>query len=119
AMTEDQTEMFTDQLTKPAKNGRIHPDTLRLVEHTWNEFATAHGLPTIVGLNDKRKTSLRARLKDPVWRERWQEALAQIPRRPFCMGQNDRGWKANFDWFLRPNTVVSLLEGSKYVNQRE
>ena len=64
---------------------------------------------------DSRKKHLRARLADAFWRENWKAAIAEIPNSQFLRGVNDRGWVADIDWFLRPDTVVKILEG-KYAN---
>jgi len=34
-----------------------------------------------------------------------------IPDSPFLLGENDRGWRADIDWFLRPDSVTRILEG--------
>jgi hypothetical protein len=30
----------------------------------------------------------------------------------FCRGENDRGWRANFDWALKPTSIAKVLEGN-------
>ena len=32
--------------------------------------------------------------------KKWQIAIDQVPKDPFRRGENDRKWKANFDWFI-------------------
>jgi hypothetical protein len=32
------------------------------------------------------------------------------------MGVNDRGWKADIDWFLKPESVMKIIEG-KYTQK--
>ena len=34
----------------------------------------------------------------------------------FCVGENDRGWKADFDFFLKPGVIEKVMEG-KYDSQ--
>jgi hypothetical protein len=75
----------------------------------WNELASRHGLPTVRKLTPKRTKTLKARLRDPDWRASWAEALAEIPKSSFLTGE--KGWRANFNWFLRPDTVTRILEG--------
>ena len=41
-------------------------------------------------------------------------ALRAIGNSPFLKGQNDRGWTADLDWFLKPDSL-HILEG-KYAN---
>ncbi|MBX3438017.1 MAG: hypothetical protein KF861_11045, partial [Planctomycetaceae bacterium] len=60
-------------------------------------------------ITQKRRTVLRARLSDPEWRSEWREALAKIRVSKFCAGST--GWKADFDWFLRPDSITKILEG--------
>ena len=62
-------------------------------------------------LTPKRKTALRARLAEPDWHENWQQALTQAGRSSFLRGNNDRGWKADINWFLKPDSVNQILEG--------
>lgn len=69
------------------------------------------GLTECRKLTTNRKKALKSRLADPDWRSSWREALDRAAKSSFCRGQNDRGWKADVDWFLKPDSVVKLLEG--------
>lgn len=80
----------------------------------WNEQP---GLKPVRALHDKRRKALKARQKDPFFVANWQEAITKVGQSRFCTGNNDRGWAADFDWFLRPGTVVSIMEG-KYDDQQ-
>jgi len=60
---------------------------------------------------DKRLVSFRQRWKSPFWRENWQAAIQRAAASSFCRGENG-GWAANFEWFLKPDTVTKLLEGN-------
>ena len=76
----------------------------------------------LVGATKSRKISqrvrgmLRARMKDPWWMTHWQDALEQLPKCKGIWGDNDRGWKCNLEWFVRPDTVQNIIEGGKYGN---
>jgi hypothetical protein len=76
----------------------------------------------LVGATKSKKISkkvagyLRARMKDPWWMTHWQDALEQLPKCKGIWGDNDRGWKCNFEWFVRPDTVQNIIEGGKYGN---
>jgi hypothetical protein len=54
---------------------------------------------------------LQIRINDEFFAANWKTAMDKISKIPFCMGQNDRGWKASFDWFLTPDAVVKIIEG--------
>lgn len=78
----------------------------------WNELAGDAGLPAVRSLTAQRKRSLQARLRELGSREAWTNALMVIAKTPFCCGENDRGWRANFDFVLRPSAMTRLLEGN-------
>lgn len=78
----------------------------------WN----ACGLTKTLVLSDKRRQILSRRLKDPFFIQNWQSAIAKASQSKFCQGINDRGWKADFDWFIRPDTCAKIMEG-RYANQ--
>lgn len=43
--------------------------------------------------------------------EFWRQVIAKVKASSFCTGSNDRGWKANFDWLIKPDTADKILEG--------
>ena len=59
----------------------------------------------------KRVAAYRERRKDPWWQENRDDALARLQASHFCTGGGERGWRADVDWFLRPDTVAHLIEG--------
>lgn len=62
-------------------------------------------------LTSARRKVLSARLKEAWWREHWREGLARLPTARFLWGENDSGWKADFDWFIKPDSLTKILEG--------
>ncbi len=79
----------------------------------WNKTE----LPKCLTISDKRKQSLSARLKEPFFLANWEAALRKVTASKFCTGNNERGWKADIDWFLQPESVLRAMEG-KYDNQK-
>jgi hypothetical protein len=67
-------------------------------------------------LTTGRRTAFRARSKDLDWIAHLDEALTKVSRSDFCRGENGRGWRADIDWFLRPDTLTKIIEG-KYDNR--
>ncbi len=78
----------------------------------WNSMARRVGLSEIKVLNSKRMVSLKARIRECPDVETWSVALQNIERSKFLRGENDRGWKANFDFLLQPSSFTKLIEGS-------
>jgi len=81
------------------------------VVEVWNDLALRHGLPAVKKMTPERRKKLNTFIR------RWTidditEAIAAIPRSPFLLGQNDRGWQASFDWFLEPRNLTKLTEGT-------
>ena len=78
----------------------------------WNESA-AKELPRIerVDPSGKRGKALKRRWdKDPD-PEYWKSVISKINQSRFCLGQSDRGWRANIDWLCQPDTAHKVLEG--------
>jgi len=80
------------------------------IVNAWNKLGKP--FPPVAQLTTKRSRALRLRLANDYWRNNWQVALETISKSPFCKGENDRGWVANFDFFLRPDTVTKTREGA-------
>lgn len=75
---------------------------------TWNGIG---GIVHVHKMTDRRKRSLKARLTDEDFAVNWRPALVRIAKSSFCRGMNERGWRADLDWFLRPDTITKILEG--------
>jgi hypothetical protein len=82
---------------------------LSVVVEAWN--ALPKPFPKVVALSKGRRSHLTARLKEPNWVANWRAALDKVRTSAFCQGKNDRGWVADFDFFIRPDSVAKCLEG--------
>lgn len=77
----------------------------------WNAMADQHGLPRVQRLTETRKRALRARLAECDGIEGWMAALDRVQASPFLTGQNDRGWRADFDFVVRESSFTKIMEG--------
>ena len=69
-------------------------------------------LPKVVKLTDKRKRAIRNRWhRDLETRTDWALYFKDASRKPFLFGRNGRGWVADFDFFLREQTIAFMQEG--------
>src|SRR5215471_11133730 len=70
-------------------------------------------LPLPRQLDQNRIKSCLARLKDSFNQDlkEWRALCREIRSSEFCCGGGSRGWKADFDWALKPNSILGLLEG--------
>lgn len=62
-------------------------------------------------LTDRRKLAIQARARENG-KESLMEVIKQAAKSDFLNGRNDRGWVADFDWLMRPNNFVKVLEGN-------
>lgn len=77
--------------------------------------AICTNLPRVVRLTDKRRRAVRLIYGKGYTPEQLDEAFRKAQASSFCTGQNDRHWKADFDWLLNESNLVKVLEG-KYDN---
>jgi len=69
-------------------------------------------LPTCLKLSDDRRDKLK-KIDDD-----WVEVLQAVARSGHCLGENDRGWRADLDFVLRPSKRLKLLEGTYTASPR-
>lgn len=80
------------------------------VHSRWNEFAKQNGLTSVSKITDKRRTGILRRTKEKQFD--FEAVLAMISASPFLLGQNNNGWKVDFDFvFCSRDGYVKILEG--------
>jgi hypothetical protein len=75
----------------------------------WNDHRGT--LPEVKGCSGTRRRQAEARWRDNPSTEYWAEIVSRIARSPFCSGDNERGWRASFDFLIRPETQHKVQEG--------
>lgn len=86
-----------------------------LVE-TWNQICGPL-LPQVMSLPERRKGTIRARMKERPDLEDWKGIFQRIIDSPFLRGENDKSWRADFDWCLNVNNLAKITEG-KYDDRK-
>lgn len=97
------------------KTSRKKPTPYEAVLQCYNEKAEGK-LPLAESLNAKRKRDIKrllGELKEPTVEAAslYFEAFFSTARQ-FYFGDNDRGWRASFDYLLRSDTLTKTREGS-------
>lgn len=86
----------------------------------WNKICETPLTPLDImacrDLTQPRINKLKTRLKNKKWAASWKEALRKVFKSSFLRGLTPRGaafenWRADFDWFIRPDTVTRIMEG--------
>lgn len=78
----------------------------------WNELRDKATQPEAVAIKPgtKRYKAAAARLKEHPDHEGWRTVVTFLAQSAWHTGQNDRGWSANFDYLVKPETYASILE---------
>lgn len=73
--------------------------------------------PRLIKLSDTRKKAIKARLKTYSL-EQFKTMFTMAESSDFLKGKNDRNWSATFDWLIKDNNMVKVLEGN-YSNKND
>lgn len=108
---EEEKDIDIDNISKDI----LSSNKLLPVIEAWNKL----NLSKVVSIkpNSNRSKLLNSRIKE-VGIEKVIEAIESINNSDFLKGQNDRGWCITFDWFIKPNNFIKVLEGN-YLNKGE
>lgn len=101
-----------EQVTKNKEVSKkeVNP-LLGVAVESYNLMAEQNKLPQIQKLSASRKTKLTARMKDCDGIEGWNEAMKLVSASPFLLGDNNRGWKADFDFIVTESKFIKIMEG--------
>ncbi len=101
---------IADAISPPTAKIEVHGLKPEHVVEAWNQMADQTGVHKARMTPDRRKklaTFVKRNTIDDIT-----EAIAAVPRSSFLCGENDRGWKANLDFMLRPATFTKMIEGT-------
>lgn len=98
-------EPYTD-IDQPSAGDE--PPKLPDVVIAWNSIP---GVIHVREMTKARKKHLAARMNDPVWETQWASGIERVKASAFCRGSSESGWKADFDWFIKPDSLTKILEG--------
>lgn len=86
-------------------------DYLEIVE-MWNATCGDY-YPKLLKLSDARKTKLRIRLSEMGSVDILKSIFEKMAASKFLQGDNNKGWRASFDWILENDkNWVKILEGN-------
>lgn len=90
-------------------------EQIQSVFDAWNRL---EGFPKCLLVSDGRRRKLEVRLRDPFFFSNWRNGIEKLQNSKFLMGESERGWKATFDWFIKPESLLRIIEG-KYDNHAQ
>lgn len=75
----------------------------------WNVFASHYGLSKIDKVNDTRRKKMQTRLREGM---EFLKVLDGIRTSSHLKGDNQRGWRATFDWIIENDSnYLKIIEG--------
>lgn len=83
-------------------------DPVAMILETWNGAGV---FPKVKIVTPARKKAIRDRLKDEHWKIHWKEAIGRAANSTFLTGGGGQGWRMDFDWFLKADSLPKIIEG--------
>lgn len=82
----------------------------------WNELPETVSKISTLKKDTQRYKMLSQRVNE-YGKDKVLEAIEKIKQSSFLQGNNNKGWTITFEWFVRPNNFVKVLEGN-YTNKK-
>lgn len=115
ATNQNQSQILPTEVVAPkgaCPSDDEHAFTVTDFVESWNETATACGLPKISKLTDARKRAFNVRRREYPEIEHWQAAFRCLTENKWMHGDNAKGWRADPDFFLQAKSFTKLVEGA-------
>lgn len=109
---------FEPNTKNPKKVGGSQPPNLPEALASYNEAAERCGWVMVREFTENRRISARAAWKRLGGKDGWHRLIAEAERQSFLGGANDKHWRMDFDWILKPSNAAKVLEG-KYLSPGE
>ena len=77
----------------------------------WNELPDTISKISTLKKDTQRYKMLSQRVSE-YGADKDLEAIEKIKQSSFLQGKNNRGWTITFEWFVRPNNFIKVLEGN-------
>lgn len=117
-LTGDTKNLKQEDLSEPARSVPEEPAPApkpHVLAELWNSHCGE--LPKVRGpLGKTRKRAADARWKEKPDEAYWAQVIREIQLSDFCNGKGRTGWRADFDFLVKPETGSRVLEG-KYANR--
>ena len=107
-LDKDSIDQDREDLTEPVGSVCRTKDVRRIIE-AWNSLGLQQ--VTKVPSDSKRGGMLRARVNE-YGVDKVLEAIEKVRSSDFLKGQSKSGFIITFEWFVRPNNFVKILEGN-------
>ena len=119
----DKMSLKTDNLSSNDSLAIASPTPTENKKEVFNTFLNIYNeectnLPKCLKITEKRKVAINKCLKEKIDEEVFREICIKANQSNFLIGENDRNWKADFDFVTRSDKAMQILEG-KYENRQK
>lgn len=90
--------LVSDEVDQEIEESSLSADAIAEI---WNIVAKPNMLPCVkIPLSKDRIKQMQKPMKEFTEIRDWEKIIEQIQENPFNLGENERKWKANFDWLF-------------------
>lgn len=123
SLTSDEMSLETDNLSSNDSLAIASPTPTENKKEVFNNFLNIYNeectnLPKCLKITEKRKVAINKCLKEKIDEEVFKQICIKANQSDFLIGENDRNWKADFDFVTRIDKAMQILEG-KYENRQK
>ena len=123
SLTSDKMSLKTDNLSSNDSLAIASPIPIENKKEVFNNFLNIYNeectnLPKCLKITEKRKIAINKCLKEKIDEEVFRQICIKANQSDFLIGENDRNWKADFDFVTRSDKAMQILEG-KYENRQK
>jgi hypothetical protein len=123
SLTSDEMSLGTDKISSDDSLAIASSTPTENKKEVFNNFLNIYNeectnLPKCLKITEKRKVAINKCLKEKIDEEVFREICIKANQSNFLIGENDRNWKADFDFVTRSDKAMQILEG-KYENRQK
>ena len=123
SLTSEEMSLETDKISSNDSLAIASPTPTENKKEVFNNFLNIYNeectnLPKCLKITEKRKVAINKCLKEKIGEEVFKEICIKANQSNFLIGENDRNWKADFDFVTRTEKAMQILEG-KYENRQK
>ena len=112
----DKMSLETDKISSNDSLAIASPIPTENKKEVFNNFLNIYNeectnLPKCLKITEKRKVAINKCLKEKIDEEVFREICIKANQSNFLIGENDRGWVADFDFVTRADKAMQILEG--------
>ena len=116
SLTSDEMSLETDNLSSDDSLAIASPTPTESKKEVFNNFLNIYNqectnLPKCLKITEKRKVAINKCLKEKINEEVFKQICIKANQSDFLIGENDRNWKADFDFITRSDKAMQILEG--------